>query len=57
MAEVKEETKTKIFWLLGGAAATAAVYYYVNKALKEREDRQLYVLEKKLEREKLGEGK
>lgn len=53
----KEETRTRIYWLVGGAAATAVVYWYVQKSLKEREEVQLYRLEEKLAREKkLAEG-
>ena len=53
----KEETRTKILWLVGGAAATAVVYWYVQKSLKDREQLQLIHLEEKLAREKkLTEG-
>ncbi len=48
----KDETKTRILWLLGGAAATAIVYFYVQKSLKDREQLQLINLEEKLAREK-----
>lgn len=42
MAKSKEDSDwgTKLLWIAGGAAVTAAAMYYVNKQLKDREELQ-----------------
>lgn len=51
----KDETKSKVMWIVIGAGVTAGTIYFVNKALQEREEVKMMKLERELDRRKLSE--
>lgn len=54
MAE-KDDSKSKIMWIVIGAGVTAGTIYFVNRALQEREEVKMLKFERELERRKLSE--